>query len=171
MGAMSDFMPYVGLGLSSVSTGISTAAAYRDAQADNMAAEMNAITYQQNAELSRIRADNFRKLGDIEAADVRREYESMTGEQRAAYGASGVNVNAGSAAAVVANTAAEGVYEANKTKYGRALQAWEAEQEAANLDNQAAITLATKRNPWVPAASAAVGGMTNMYSTYGNWKK
>lgn len=172
MGAVASAFssPFAGLAFSSMNTGISTAAAYRDAQARNAAAELNAQTYDQNAALSRIRADNYRQLGDIESADVLREYKTLQGEQRAAYGASGVSVNAGSAAAVQANTAAEGVYESQKTKYARDLDAWEAEQQAAQYDFEARKQRANKANPYVSAATAAIGGLNSMYSTYSPWK-
>ncbi len=163
--------PMFGLGIAGIGTGISTAAAYNDAKAQELANEFNASQMRQQAELSRIQADNYRQLGEIEENDVLREYESLRGGQRAAYGASGVVVNAGSAADMQANTAAEGVYEGQKTRYGRALQAWEKDVEATNLEGRASFTLANKRNPYVSAATSALTGLTSMYSTYGNWKQ
>ncbi len=163
--------PYLGLGLGGVGTGISTAAAYNDARAQNLANEFNASQLQQQAQLSRIQAANYRQLGEVEAADTLREYESLRGAQRAAYGASGVSVNAGSAADVQANTAAEGVYESQKSRYSRALDAWQKDVEATNLEGKSGFTLANKTNPYISAATAALTGTANMYSTYSNWKK
>lgn len=173
MGAITSAFssPYTGLALGLTGTAMSTAAAYRDAQAQAQANELNAQTYGQNAELARIQAGVYRQFGETEYQDVLRDYDTLRGDQRAAYGASGVSVNTGSAAAVQANTAAEGVYEAQKTKYQRDLQAWEAEQQAASYDFEAAKARANKVNPWVPAASAAVGGLTSTYSMFGNWNK
>ena len=173
MGAVGDFLssPYTGMGMSAMGTGMSTAAAYRDAQAQNMANQLNAMTYQQNAELNRIQAATARQFGEQEYKDVRREYARLQGEQRAGYGASGVDVNAGSAAAVQANTAAEGVYAAQKTKYQRDLEAWQLEQTARQYDFEALKAKTNKVNPWVPAATAAIGGLTSMYSTFGNWQR
>lgn len=163
--------PYLGLGLGAVSTGISTAAAYRDAQAQNAANELNAQTYQQNAELSRLQAGVSRKFGEQEYTDTIREYRNLQGQQRAGYGASGVSVSTGSAAEVVANTAAEGVYEAQKTKYSRDLAAWQLEQEAAGYDFEATKLRNSYANPYLSASTAAIGGLTSMYSTYGKWQR
>lgn len=167
MGAVSNI--FTGLGLGAISTGLSTAAAYRDAQAQNAANELTAQNYDYQAQLSGLRAQNYRRLGETEYGDVVREYRTLQGDQRVGYGASGVSVNAGSAAAVQANTAAEGVYEAQKTQYQRDLQAWQAEQEAASLRFNAARSRSGSVNPYVPAATAAIGGLTGMYSTYGQW--
>ena len=173
MGAVGNVLSslYLGMGLGAIGTGISTAGAYRDAQAQNMANQLNAVTYQQNAELNRIQAATARQFGEQEYKDVRREYARLQGEQRAGYGASGVDVNAGSAAAVQANTAAEGVYAAQKTKYQRDLEAWQLEQTARQYDFEALKAKTNKVNPWVPASAAAIGGLTSMYSTYGQWKR
>ena len=173
MGAIGENFasPYVGFGLSAISTGMSSAAAYRDAEAQNAANQLNAMTFEQNAELSTIQAATSRKFGDIEYKDTRREYAALQGQQRAAYGASGVSVNAGSAAATQANTAAEGVYEAEKVKYQRDLEAWQLEQQARGYTFEAAKARANRVNPWVPASAAAIGGLTNMYSTFGQWQR
>jgi hypothetical protein len=104
---------------------------------------------------------------EIEYGDTLREYGTLRGDQRAAYGASGVSVNAGSAAAVQANTAAEGIYAGEKVRYQRNLGAWQMENDARNYDLEALRSRTGKVNPWVPAATAAIGGLTNMYSTYG----
>lgn len=167
MGALNSVFesPYLGFGMSAIGTGMQTAAAYRDAQAQNYANQVNAMSYEQEAELATIQAAKLREHGAIAAEDVRREYVSLAGNQRAAYGASGVAVNAGSAAAVVANTAAEGVYESAKTKYQYELDAWSKDREAANLRFKATTTRNSSVNPWVNASTAAIGGLTKTYST------
>lgn len=160
----------MGYGLNAISTGMSTAAAYRQAEAQNQANQLNAMTYEQNAKLARISAETSRQFGEQEYKDVVTEYGRLRGEQRAAYGASGVSVNSGSAAAVQANTAAEGIYAAEKAKYARDMEAWRLDQEAAGMDFEATKARAGHINPYLPAGAAAIGGLTSMYSTYGRWK-
>lgn len=160
----------LGFGLSAISTGMSMAAAQRDAEAQNMANQAQAAQYQQQADLDRIRAANASELGGIEAAEKLKQYETLRGEQRVAYGASGVNVNVGSAAQMQANTAAEGVYEAAKSQYNRDLQAWEYNVNAVNLEGQANILRTNTVNPWIPTATAGIGGLTNMYRSYSGWE-
>ena len=170
IGAFSGAAQAVGFGLGALQTGMSTAAAYRQAEAQNQANQLNAMTYEQNAQLARIQAETARQFGEQEYGDTIKEYGRLRGEQRAAYGASGVDVNSGSAAAVQANTAAEGVYAAEKVKYQRDLEAWQLEQEAAGMEFEAVKSRAGHVNPYIPAAGAAIGGLTSMYSTYGQWR-
>lgn len=169
MGA--ETLMYSMLGVSAVGTGLSTAQAYADAEAQKQAYRINSLQANQNAQLARLNAQTTRDIGVTEANDVRRDYKILMGDQRTGYGASGVSVNTGSAAAVVSNTAAEGEYEAQKTEYARALEAWSIDQEAANYEFEAAKYNAAARNgnSWLSAASAGIGGLTNMYSSHYNW--
>jgi hypothetical protein len=170
MGMFSGGMQMAGFGLNAISTGMSAAAAYRQQEAQNQANKLNAASYEQNAQLARIQAETARQFGEQEYKDTVKEYGELRGAQRAAYGASGVDVNSGSAAAVQANTAAEGIYAGEKAKYQRDLQAWQLEQDAAGMDFEAAKARAGVVNPLIPGASAAIGGLTSMYSTYGQWR-
>ena len=170
MGAFSGMSQAVGFGLGAIGTGMSAASAYRQAEAQNQANRLNAMTYEQNAQLARIQAETARQFGEQEYKDTIKEYGELRGAQRAAYGASGVDVNSGSAAAVQANTAAEGIYSAEKVKYQRDLEAWQLEQDAAGMDFEATKARAGVVNPLIPGASAAIGGLTSMYSTYGQWR-
>ena len=63
------------------------------------------------------------------------------------------------------------MYESQKTKYQRDLEAWQLEQTARGYDFEALKAKTSKVNPYVPAATAAIGGLTSMYSTYGQWKR
>lgn len=160
--------PLFGLGVAGLSAGAETSATYYDVKAQNLAAEWSAASDRTQSQLERVRAANFRQLGDIEYADTLRQYDTLRGQARAQYGASGVAVNAGSAADVQADIAAEGNYEAQKSRYARALQAWEADQSANRYEFEAQLKLANKRDPRVPAARSALTGLTNMYSMFGN---
>ncbi len=107
-------IPSVGFGLSMFGTGMNTVGAYQSALADNYAAEWNATVKGQEADLAAKKADIFRQLGETEREETLAQYRALREEQRAAYGASGVDVNAGSALHIQGETAASGVYEAQK---------------------------------------------------------
>lgn len=157
----------------SLGVGIQSAAAYQQAQLQQQAAEFNATQYEQNAALYDIRAGKSRELGGIEYEETLKEYNTLRGEQRVAYGASGVNVNTGSAADMQAETAAQGVYEAQKARYNRDLEAWEHTVSATNLRSQATITRATASSSstlgGLSAASAGLSGLSSLYRLYGSW--
>ncbi len=162
-------LPSVGFGLSMFNTGTSTMGAYQSALANNYAAEFTATTKGYQADLAAKKADIFRQLGETEREETLSQYRALREEQRAAYGASGVDVNSGSPLQVTAHTAATGVYEAQKAQYQRNLQAWEMDNTASGLQMEAAFTRASKQNPWLSASSAAIGGLTSAFNTYGSW--
>ncbi len=166
-----SIIPSVGFGLSMFGTGTSTMGAYQSALANNYAAEWNAAVKGQQADLADKKADIFRQLGETEREETLAQYRALQGEQRAAYGASGVDVNSGSPLQITAHTGATGVYEAQKAQYQRDLQAWEMDSTASGLRTEAAFSRASRQNPWLSAASAAIGGLTGAYQTYGNWRK
>ena len=164
-------MPLFGLGMGMFNTGISTQAAYQEALANNYAKDWNAAVQEQQAELAGAKADVFRQLGQTERQETLDQYAEIQSAQRSAYGASGVDVNFGTPLDVQAATASTGVYEAQKAQYQRDLQAWEMDNEKKSLLLQAQFNRDSKRNPYIPAATAAIGGITNAFSTYSNWNK
>lgn len=161
--------PLLGFGVSALSTGIQSAAAYKQAQAQNQANELNAQSSLYNAKLAQMQAGIYRQYGEQEYKDTVKEYRQLQGQQAAAYAASGVSVNTGSAAAVQADTAAEGVYAAQKAKYQRELQAWQAERQADQQNFDALKYRAGAVSPGLAAATTAIGGATQMFGTYSSW--
>jgi len=71
------------------------------------------------------------------AAQEKRKYRDIASAQRAAYGASGVDVNAGSAVDVVADTDAEGLASAMQIFYSGEMDAYNARRAAAMAEANA----------------------------------
>ncbi len=167
---MGAFSAIAGMATMAVGTGVQMAAAKRQQEADNLARQWNATMLRQDAEFSRIKAGQARAIGDIEAAERLREAGILRGEQRAGYGASGVSVNTGSAAAIQADTMAWGAYSAAKEKYNYDLQAFDYEQQARNQDAQASMQLAGIGSSNLNYYATAIGGATNIFNTASSWK-
>lgn len=151
--------------------GMNSYGAYQQAQAENYSREWNSFMAGQQAELATAKASIFRSLGAQERAETLQEYDALRSQQRAQYSSSGVNVNKGSALDTQATTAKMGVYEAQKAEFQRESQAWEMDMEARAHRLEQQFGMASQVNPWVPAMSAAIGGTTSIYSTYGKWMK
>lgn len=160
-----------GLATQALGTGMSIAAAKQQQEAQRLAAQWNATVAQQEAAVAREQASRAREQGEIEADARLREYSKLKGEQRAAYGASGVDANWGSAAAVQADTMAWGEYEAQKEIYNYGLSAWGYEQQARNSDMQAKAALAGAPSGNLGMWTAGISGATDMFNTYNRWKK
>ncbi len=154
-----------------VGVGMSSYGAYQQAQSENYSRKWNSFMAGQQAELATAKASMFRSLGKQERAETLLEYSALRSNQRARFSSSGVNVNVGSALDTQANTAKMGVYEAQKAEFQRESQAWEMDMEARSHKLEQQFGMASQVNPWVPALSAAIGGTTSIYSTYGKWMK
>lgn len=170
MESVATLSPFVSLVGSLGSTATATMGAYGSAMAENYSKQWNAQQARQGAALALAKADVFKKLGVTEKYETLQHYDALRSRQRAEYSAAGVDVNAGSALTNQVNTARMGVYEAQKAKYSRDLQAWEMEVEASNLNMTAVMNENSMRNPWLPATTAAIGGITGAFATYGSWQ-
>lgn len=161
----------ISMGVSALGLGMSTYADYKQVQAENAAKEWNSFVSVQQARLADAKADVYTKLGKQEKAETILEYDALASKQRADFAAGGVNVNVGTAIKTQANTKMMGVYEGQKAQYQRDLQAWEMRNEANSLRINAELDLASQRNPWLSAGTTAIGGLTNIYSQYGQWQR
>ncbi len=115
-----------------VQTGMSTAAAYREAEAANKAAEWNASIEDMNADWYKVMGDDALARGEKDAGDHRRSVRVLMGKQRAGYAKSGVKVDTGSAADVAADTAKWGEYDAQTILYNAAVEKAGYDQKGAN---------------------------------------
>ncbi|GHV55659.1 hypothetical protein FACS1894206_10070 [Deltaproteobacteria bacterium] len=75
-------------------------------------------------------ADVARKQAANAAAQERDKYGRLAAAQRAKYGASGIDVNQGSALDILADTDSEGAVSAMQLLYGGELEAWNQKNKA-----------------------------------------
>lgn len=173
MGFVKDIFssPLTGLAVQGVGVGMSVAAAKQQAQAEKLARQWQATLYRQQAEVARLQAEEQRKLGESEAGMRRLEANKLKGEQRVAYGASGVDVNWGSAAYTQADTMAWGEHEAQKELYNYGMAGWAKDNEARILDFEARRQEAGAPSSSAAMVTEAISGFTSMYDRYSNWRK
>ena len=148
--------------------GMEVAAQRQQAEADNLARQWNATIARQNADLARVQAENARQRGDLEAGLRRQEADKLRGQQRAAYGASGVDANWGSAAAVQADTVAWGEFAAQEELYSYGMEAWEAEHNATMQEYEAMRLEAGIGDPNLSGIATAITGTTDIFKKYGS---
>lgn len=170
MSLSSGVLGLFGVGLSAASMTSQSIFAYQEAQAQNAAAEWNAGIMEQNAAVKDIQAEQALEAGRHDVAIAKREGRLAIEEQRAIYAASGVVVDSGSAADVVAEQAGRNRYDQDMLQYNSELTAWGHKVEGANLRQQAAMTRATKREPWAAAGATLLSGGTSLYNQYNQYK-
>lgn len=159
----------IGLGLGAFGVGMQTMNSYRQQQSANEAADWNARIAEDSARNRDLQADDAIQRGLSEASLQQLRTRKQIGDDRARYGASGVDVNSGSPVDVAADTAAWGEYERQQVIANSEREAWGYRQEASNLRQQAALTRATKQSPWINAAATGISGTTSLWQSYSRY--
>ena len=126
-----------------------TAKAQADAQATAM---------EQNATTSRILGHDAIERGGLEELRLRRELAQYRGSQRVQAASSGVDIDTGSALDARNATISEGEHDAAAIRFNAARQRWGYEQNAANLEAQAANTRAAGK---YAKQNALIGSVLN----------
>lgn len=103
-------------------------------QAESIRAEgsFRKSTADANARLLDLRAEDEIRRGEKDATEYKKRVRKLRGAQRAAYGASGVDVNTGSAMLVQQETEEQGSLDALTIKNNAWKAAWGLKQEAFN---------------------------------------
>jgi hypothetical protein len=117
----------IGLGLLALAGGVSSGLANRDA------AEQNAQALRNNAELARRAASDALQRGEADVGKLVMQGEALEGQQRAAYGASGVVVDAGSAGRTIEDTATITAMDVATLRNNAQREAWGLRTGAANM--------------------------------------
>lgn len=102
--------------------------------------------YENDARLSRLKADDAIRRGETEAAAVRRGTERTAGAQRAAFAAQGIDVNDGSAVDVGIDTQQMGALDELTVKNNAWREAWGFKVQAANDETGARFARLSSRS-------------------------
>lgn len=117
-------------------------AAGKTAQAQ---AEAQASAMEQNARTAQAQGHDAIERGGLEELRLRRQLAQYRGNQRTQAAASGIDIDSGSALDARNATISEGEHDAAAIRYNAARERWGYEQQAANLNAQAANTRAAGR--------------------------
>ena len=162
-----------------VAAAVMAGGAYMSANAEKKAARFNARIMDMNAQTAAFEASMFRKsaamekkIGEYQAMMHRRQVAQLKGTQRANYAASGVLVDAGSPAAVIAETHALGVMDGMMIRHNATMASLQQRmgavskgREALSLRMQADMARRSAPNPYVAAVmSLAKSGASGAFS-------
>lgn len=115
------------------------ASGYANSISARSQAEFQQAQYEQNQKLAESSAEDARLRGDRNASISRQQTRMNIGAQRAAAAASGVDVNAGSALDLQADTAGQGAMNELTIKNNAWREAWGFKVQAANAGSSAAM--------------------------------
>lgn len=110
--------------------------AYSQSQALSAQSAYQKQVYNQNASLAGMQADDAIQRGNLEAGKVRKRTNKMIGDQRASFGAQGIDPASGSAANIENETSAMGELDALTAKNNAWREAWGYKVQANQYTNQ-----------------------------------
>lgn len=128
---------------------------------DKLSADASADAQRRNAVLAEDAASQSLQRGEEEAGRIRMQGASMGGAQRAGYGASGVNVDSGSAARTQLDTVALTEQDIQTVRNNAQREAWGLETQASNMRESAD---STSSMGWLQLGGDIIGGAANAAS-------
>jgi hypothetical protein len=139
-------------------------------QAEKDAAKASASAMKRNARIAEMAASDALQRGEQEAGRVQMAGEAVEGQQRAGYGAMGVDVNSGSAARTQADTAALTAMDMETVRNNAQREAWGLEVQATNMLSDASAVSKAGANALLGGiigglAGGASGAMSQLSST------
>lgn len=136
--------------------------------ADYQNAKQKAKALKQNAAAKRAEAKDTRVAGYQQGDKQRERGEQFKGSQRAQLGASGVDINSGTAGQIQEDTARLSEYDARVIENNALRQAWGLESDAAMLEYEAK---AVKKQAKINAFSSILGIGGSAGQGYQDWQQ
>ena len=160
--------------LTAVGTAVSTVGAIQQGRAAAAAATAQANAAEQNAKISAKQAELAAQNGAREEREMRQRGAAIIGAQKAGYGASGLDIGAGSPLDILTDTRYQNELDSLNVRRNAANQVWGYQAEQTNFVNQASAARASARNARSTANLMAVGnlltGATTLSSQYSKAK-
>lgn len=165
--------PLAIMGMQAVGAGTSAIGAYGQAKSQKSALGFQAQMADMNAQLAERRAQIALEQGAYQAQEIERGGARLVGSQRAAFGAKGVVLNEGTAAATVAGAGMVTAEDAQQARLNAVRAAWGHRTDATNMRNEGRASRANARgiNPWGAASTSLLGSATSMASSYYGMRK
>lgn len=170
MSGMSTAVAIGGLALSAIGTGMSVYGQIQQGEQAKEMADYQAAIGEQNAQISERAARDAEERGRVAEQQQRLKTSQMIGTQRSALASSGVQVDAGSALDVVADSAMIGEMDALTTRQNAEREAYQLQLQAYNARTQAGMTTMAGNNAasnamW-GAGSTLIGGLGSLGMNY-----
>lgn len=146
--------------LGAAGIGLTAYSQIQQSRAENKAADFNATMAENNAAVAAMEAQDSKVRGAEEEKKLRQQAEELKGRQRAAYAASGVMVDDGSALDSLANTAMYAEDDALTLRANTEREAWGHQVQAANYTSSAQLSRMSKSNPYLGAAGGILTGVS-----------
>jgi hypothetical protein len=151
---------------------VSAYGAYESGQANSAAAAYQSAVAANNAQIAQQNSRLDIQAGETASFNQGLKTRAAVGQEKAAQGASGIDVNTGSAPAVRAGTAQMGMLDALTIRSNAAKEAYGQEVQATSDTAQSQLDTMESEQASTAGDIGAVGSLLNGVSTVGgNWAK
>lgn len=153
-------------------TGMSAYGSYESGQANSAAAAYQSQVAANNAKIAQQNARLDIQAGETQAFNQGLKTRAAVGQEKAAQGASGIDVNTGSAVSVRAGTAGIGMLDALTTRSNAAKEAYAQEVQSTSDTAQSQLDTMESEQAETAGDIGAASSLLNGVSTVGgNWAK
>lgn len=153
-------------GTSNTALALSAFGGILSSRAEQAAYQSKIDTAVTNAALARQQAYQSAIAGQQQANDIRRQGMQTVGAQRAAYGASGIDTNAGTASATQAATMGAAEQQAQQISYNTMIQQWGYTKEAQQYEAQANALKDQQNSAGIASLLTTGTSLAKMYKGY-----
>jgi hypothetical protein len=160
-------LPAALLGIGLAGTAVNAYGQYEAGQAQSEAAAYQAQVAANNAAIARQNASMESAAGEAQTVAKGLQTRALIGKERAYAGASGVDTNVGSAAAVRAGTEQMGMLDALTIRSNAAKRAWASEVQATSEEAQSQLYQFERSQAAAAGGIAAAGSLLSGASTVG----
>jgi len=144
----------------------SAAGAGMGAAAQNSQLQFQAQVAKNNEKYSKWMAADAESRGSKEEDKQRERTGLIIGAQRASLGASGTDVNEGSALDLQVDAATLGEMDAITIRNNANREAWGHRVQASNFANEAKVAKSSQSSPWLAVGSSLLGSASQVGGTY-----
>ena len=160
-------LPIAAAVMGGIGSGISAYGQYEAGQAQSKAAAYQAQVAANNAAIAKQNATMDIQAGEVAAVNQGLKTRATIGNEKAAQGAGGIDVNTGTAVAVRAGTAQMGMLDALTTRSNSAKAAYAQEVQATSDTAQSQLDTAQSQQAAIAGDIGAAGSMVSGASTTG----
>lgn len=151
-----------------VQLGIAIAGAATSAQGQYQQAKVSARVAENNAIIANRQAEEAERVGEENAQAIRRRASQLTGQQRAAFSARGIDISEGTPADIIDQTDFFGQADAITARNNARKQAWGYRAQGANFAGQGA---AATSSGYLSATGSLLGGASSVADKWKNYNK
>lgn len=165
-------LPVMGVVAGLAGAGVSAAGSYMTGQANSEAAAYQAQVARNNAVIARQNATTDIQAGEAAAVNEGLKTRARLGQEKAAQGASGIDVNTGSAADVRAGTDEIGMLQAMTIRSNAAKTAYSDQVQASSQEAQAQLDTMESEKDQDGAVLGSLGTLLSGASSVGaSWRQ